>query len=457
MAEVTMAAGDRAQALTARAKRAIAGAFFGLAVDFYDVYLPLVALTPALAYFEPASLPAQVRVTLGLVVFVVTLIGRPIGALVFGPLGDAIGRKRTTMIAVAGFSVTTVLIGLLPSYASWGYLAIALLVALRLVDGVFMGGEYAGANPLAMEATPKELRGLVGAFIQSAYPIAYVGLSLIVTVLLTALPPAGPASAYAQWGWRIPFFLGGVLGGIFLLFYRRVEESPLWAASQRERGHSVVAPLRDLFRGANLARLGQVFVLMSGFWLASLGASATIPGLLIQYLRQPARSVTAAILVAYACVAVLYFVVSHLGQRHGRRLLLLICGAGVGLGTTLTFGLMVASALGRGPPLVTLLFAGLTVAAISVPWGIVTTYLNERFPTEVRASGYGIGYTLAVVLPSLSSFFLLGLGRLMPYVYTPLVLTALAGLLILAGAWLGPETRHVDLDREPERGGMRTR
>src|SRR5437660_9908022 len=124
-------------ALTPAGRRAITGASFGFWVDFYDIYLPTVALTPALIYFIPKGLPVQTAATLNFLVFAVTLIGRPIGSFIFGHLGDVIGRKRTTIIAVVGFTVMTFLIALMPGYATWGYASIALLITFRLIDGVF--------------------------------------------------------------------------------------------------------------------------------------------------------------------------------------------------------------------------------------------------------------------------------------------------------------------------------
>src|SRR5205807_404341 len=169
-----------------------------------------------LIYFQPKNLPAPVVATLGSIVFAVALIGLPIGAFIFGHLGDVIGRRRTTMIAVAGFATFTFLIALLPGYATWGYGAIALLIVLRLLDGVFMGGEYTSANPLAMEACPKHLRGLVGGLIQAAYPIAYVAIALTVTVVLGLVPARGPDSPYVQWGWRVPCVIGALVGSVLL-------------------------------------------------------------------------------------------------------------------------------------------------------------------------------------------------------------------------------------------------
>jgi hypothetical protein len=113
---------------------------------------------------------------------------------------------------------------------------------------------------------------------------------------------------------------------------------------------------------------------------------------------------------------------------------------------------MVVSGQNKEPLVVTLVFYTIALAFVIGPWGIVTSYINERFPTAIRASGYGVGYSLAVIIPSFFSFYLLWLAHLMPYVYTPLVLLVIAGLLTAIGAWIGPETRHVDLESIPSSG-----
>ena len=442
MAEAAIGSTAAREELTPAAKKAIAGAFFGLAVDFYDIYLPTVALTPAIIYFQPKNLPASVVATLGFIVFAVALIGRPIGAFIFGHLGDVIGRRRTTMIAVAGFSTFTFLMALLPGYATWGYGAIALLIVLRLIDGIFMGGEYTSANPLAIEACPKHLRGVVGGLIQAAYPIAYVAIALTVTIMLGVVPAGTVDSPYVQWGWRIPFVIGAVLGLAVLVFYARVEESRLWETQAQER---VTAPLKDLFTGQNVRNLAQVFLMMSGPWFSVQIVISATPGLLENVLKQPARGVTNGLLVANIFLVAGYLSAALLGQRFGRRLMLIVSGVWTVVLGTLFYYLMLANASSGGTLLLTMVLYTIALCLAISPWGIVTAYLNERFPTGVRASGYGIGYSLAAIIPSFFFSYLLALARLMPYVYTPLVLIVLAGLLQIIGAWLGPETRHVDL------------
>ena len=429
--------------LTPAGRRAIKGAFFGFWVDFYDIYLPTVALTPAIIYFIPKGLPVQTAVTLNFLVFAVTLIGRPIGSFIFGHLGDVIGRKRTTIIAVVGFTVMTFLIALMPGYATWGYASIALLITFRLIDGVFFGGEYTGANPLAMEACPKRLRGLVGGFIQSAYPIAYVAISLTVLIVFLFAPAGSLSSPYVQWGWRIPFFIGSLLGLVFLAYYVRVEESPLWETQAKDR---VKAPLVDLFSGQNLRNLVQVFLLMSGLWFAVQVSISATPTFLETVLKQSPRGVTYGLLVANVCLSASFYLTAWLSQRYGRRLMFAVTGVITGVAGTVGYGLMLANASGKGSLVLTMAIFTVVLCLSISPWGIVTSYINERFPTGVRASGFGIGYSLAVIIPSFVLFYLPAIAKLgIPYLYTPLLLMVLAGLFQVLGALLGPETREVDM------------
>ena len=131
----------------------------------FDVYLPIIALAPAMSFFQPDTLSPAQQSTLFYVVFALSLVGRPLGAVVFGHYSDKIGRRRTTIISMGGFALVTLLIAFLPGYETWGIGSIAALTFLRFLDGIFLGGEYTGANPLAMEYAPKDQRGLWAAFI----------------------------------------------------------------------------------------------------------------------------------------------------------------------------------------------------------------------------------------------------------------------------------------------------
>ncbi|HEX2939706.1 MAG TPA: MFS transporter, partial [Rhodopila sp.] len=308
-------------------------------------------------------------------------------------------------------------------------------ILLRFVDGVFMGGEYTSNNTLALEMVPKERRGFVGGVLQGAFPIGFALVSAVTSLLLAVTTHA----QYTAWGWRLAFVFGGLMAFGFLMFYRTIPESPVWMESEKSE-----APLREVCSGVHGRNLLQVFVMMVGFWFASQTASI-LPGMLIQHLHVPARY-TSDIFLGGSVILFFGFVgCGMLSQMIGRRLAIVLCGIGVLIGGSGLYYILVTNALAAAPLSVT---ATLTIAfyvLVVSPWGIVTTYISERFPTHIRASGYGIGYSAAVVIPAFAGFYLLWLSAVMPYEYTPLVLLVIAGGLMIAGALMGPETRDVDL------------
>lgn len=424
-------------------RRALVGAWLGFYVDMFDVYLPIIALAPAAAYFQATGVSAATAGVISAMIFAATLVGRPVGSFLFGHLGDRIGRRRTAIIAVTGFGVTTLLIALLPGYHTWGLTAVIVLIALRFIDGVFLGGEYTAASPLALEYSPQQKRGFYGAVIMTGYPLAYCTIALVTYGLLKIVPAGALNSPYVQWGWRIPFLLGAVLAFTFVgIYVKFVEESVAW-----EQGPKSKSPLAELFRGANLRTFLQVFTLMTGIWLSLNMVSAVLPSLLKSPVGLNDSQVSSLVVVVYAVVAVGYLGAGVASQRIGRRKFFVINGIAIGTLAPLGYGFLVNSGKSNlvGIVLLTLL-VGLIVVCV---WGVVTTYINERFHVGIRASGYGVGYSLAVVIPSFYAFFQEGLSAAMPSKYTPLVLLVLSGVLIVVGALLGPETRDVDMAARP--------
>lgn len=422
-----------------RSRSALKGAFLAYFVDMFDIYLPIVVLAPALAYFVPEGVSLATTSLVGGSMFAATLLGRPVGAAIFGHLADTIGRKRTTQIAVAGFGVCTLLLGLLPGHETLGAAALVLFIALRFVDGIFLGGEYTAANPLAMESAPKHRRGVYSALINCGFPLAYATVSLVATVLLWWLPSGDLLSPYVQWGWRIPFFLGAAMSfGLLAYYHFVVDESELWKDAPKSK-----APIADLFRRGNLRGFLQVFVLMTGLWLALQTVAAILPGELTGTLGLAPTSVTTILVVTYLLLIPTSLGIGALSQRIGRRrclILLAVLMLTAGFGTYLTL-------LTRdgGDVLVITLLVIVTVTIVDVPFALMPAYINERFSLSVRGSGYGLAYSLSVVAPSLYSFYQLALGRIMPAQYTVLVLLATGAILILVGSALGPETKNVSL------------
>jgi MFS family permease len=421
------------------ARRAVWAACFGFFVDMFDVYLPIAVLAPALAYFIPAGLSGAAQATIFYVVFAVTLIGRPLGAAIFGHFGDRMGRRQTTLISVAGFGIVTLVIAALPGYDAWGNVAISILVVLRLLDGIFIGGEYTAANPLAMEYSPKEKRGLYAAFIHIGYPAALVCVSLFATLMLKFAPSGGAGSAYAVWGWRIPFVIGALLSGLlFLYYYHLVPESELWRLAKKS-----AAPLKELFSGSDLRRVGQLFVVMTGAWLTLNATVGAFPGVINTVLGVESSGVNTGILIGAAVSAAIYPLIGLLSQKFGRRPTIAVIGL-VNLAPACALYYILVAGAYRDPTSLVALVA--SIVALSLPiWAVHTPYLAESFRTDIRSSGYGISYSLATILPGLYSFYMLGLAKLMPYEFGPIVLLALGGALLSIGALAGPETKDVDL------------
>jgi MFS family permease len=272
------------------------------------------------------------------------------------------------------------------------------------------------------------------------FPLSLAAMSLLTTGLLRMLPAGATHSPYVQWGWRIPFFLGALFAsGVFLYYVKKVPESSVWAKAEKTK-----SPLKELFRGDNFRCLLQVFLVMSGVWFTLNAVTSILPGVLLTVRQVNSVLVTNAQLVANLLLAVSFVPFGMLGQKIGRRTILALMGlAGMTVGPILYYVLVRS---GYRSALQLILLVTLINMCATPVWAIVTSYINERFPTGVRASGYGIGFSAAAILPAFSSFYMLGLKGLgMPYEYTEIVIFGVGGFLLLLGALSGPETNHVDL------------
>jgi MFS family permease len=242
-----------------------------------------------------------------------------------------------------------------------------------------------------------------------------------------------------RWGWRIPFFLGALLAGGVFAYYFRVPESEVWASAQKSR-----SPLKELFRGENFRRLAQIFVVMSGIWFTLNAITSILPGVLVTIRHVRSVVVTDAQIVANIILTVVFILVGVIGQKLGRRVILIAFGlAACTLGPFLYFVLIRSRYQSATQVIAMVTAVNLCVTPV---WAVLTAYINERFHTSVRASGYGVGYSAATIIPAFSSFYMLGLKGLgVPYAYTEIVILALGGFLLVAGALWGPETKHVDI------------
>lgn len=405
--------------------------------DQFDVFLPVIVLASVGAYFQPASVDADTAAVLTAFVFASALITRPIGAMVFGHLADTAGRKRATELAVLGFGAATLLIALLPGSARVGVWSIVGLIALRSVSGVCIGGAYTASIPLVMERVPASRRGYVGGLLLAVSPVAYASLGLMAIGLHELLPDPGVGSAYARWGWRIPFLIGAALAFLALLRYRRsvAESTPVTGARRR-------SPLHEITVGPHRAALLQVLVMVSGVSLAANLTLAVLPAVLGPRVGLTAVEVAAVMTLVALAAAASFPAYGQLSQLVGRRtfyrwygVVMVLVGAGA-------YAVLLEAR--PGLPVAALLAVVVGLAAIGT-YGPIAAYLAERFPTEVRSSGWGVGYSLGLVVPGFYGLYLAGLAQVLPSHLAPSVLLVVAGVLVHVGATLGPETRDVDL------------
>ncbi|NKQ54033.1 MHS family MFS transporter [Amycolatopsis sp. K13G38] len=421
----------------AKVRAAVRGGTLAYFVDQFDIYLPIVVLAPATIYFQAANLSASTTALLSSLVFASTLIGRPLGAVIFGHFADTVGRKRTTLVAVGGFGTITLATACLPGHETIGVWSVGLLIALRFVDGIFLGGEYTTAVPLAMEWSPRHKRGLYASIITSTSPGAYVMIAALTLLLLQLLPAQGLHSAYVQWGWRVPFVVGALLAAVLFRYYlKQVHEPPSELTGERHK-----VPFVRLLAKYPKA-LGQVFVLMTGTWLATNMEAAVTPAQLASHLHLSSKQVTLTMLVINAAAALSYPVFGLLSQRIGRRRFYIGYGLSVVVIGAGSYSLLMVSRGGFGAALGWAVLIGVFTVGT---FGPIAAYLTERFPASIRSTGYGVGYSLALIAPAFYQFYLQRLDGVLPAHLAPAVLIVLAGALISLGGFLGPETKDVDM------------
>jgi MFS family permease len=422
---------------SAKVRTAVRGGMLAYFVDQFDIYLPIVVLAPATIYFQSASLSASTTALLSSLVFASTLVGRPLGAVIFGHFADTVGRKRTTLVAVGGFGIITLATACLPGHETIGMWSVGLLIGLRFVDGIFLGGEYTTAVPLAMEWSPKHKRGLYASIITATSPAAYAVIAAITLLMLQLLPSAGLHSSYVQWGWRVPFLVGALLSALLFRYYlTQVHEPPAELTGERHKLPFVRLVVRYP------RALAQVFVLMTGTWLATNMEAAVTPAQLKAHLLLSSKQVTLTMLVINASAALSYPLFGLLSQRIGRRrfyigygLSVLVVGAG-------SYTLLMTSNGGLGAAL----GWGILIGVFTVgTFGPIAAYLTERFPASIRSTGYGVGYSLALIAPAFYQFYLRQFDGVVSAHLAPGILIALAGVLISLGGFLGPETKDVDM------------
>jgi len=400
MAAVDSALGSHAaEAGPREMRKVVVSAALGQFVEWYDFVVYAYSATMLAKLFFPNSDPVAALLST-FAVYAVGFVMRLFGGYVFGRLGDRYGRKSTLAAIILLMGVSTVGIGLLPTYAQIGVWAPVLLVLCRLLQGLSAAGEATGSNSFVAEHAPQGKRGIAVAF---TYSFANVGPIVAALVVLAVTSSLGPEK-YGEWGWRIPFLLGAPLALVGIYIRAKVGESPAFEATKAARR----GPAEPFFTTLKQHRAGVVFTFVLSA-LSSLGFY-TLAGYFVTYLVTTTKLGAHDALISNCIALVLAFLSMNLGgylsDRYGRKPVLV--GALLLSIVTLVPGYMLAAngTLGHA-----ILGQGLIAIAGGLFWGPLPIALLELFPTRVRLSCASISVNAAYALfggtaPFLSTYLL---------------------------------------------------
>ena len=306
--------------MTSEQRLVIFASSLGTVFEWYDFYIYGTLAAFLAKYFFTSSIPANVAFIFTLLAFAAGFAVRPFGALIFGRFGDMIGRKYTFLITMTLMGLGTFFIGLLPSYATWGIMAPVLLIALRLVQGLALGGEYGGAATYVAEHAPGNRRGFYTSWIQTT---ATLGLFLALLLILGIRTGMGE-EAFSAWGWRIPFLLSAILLGVSIWIRLKLNESPLFK-QMVEEGKQSKRPLTEAFGQWNNLKvaLAALFGATAGEAVVWYGGQFYALFFLTQILKVPSTSAWIMIAIALAIATPCFILFGWLSDKIGRKPIML--------------------------------------------------------------------------------------------------------------------------------------
>ncbi|EJL48988.1 MULTISPECIES: MFS transporter [unclassified Rhizobium] len=363
--------------------RVLIASLVGTTIEFFDFYVyatAAVLVFPTL--FFPNSDPTTALLA-SFATFSIAFFARPLGAVVFGHFGDRIGRKTTLVAALLTMGISTVVIGLLPSYESIGVIAPLLLALCRFGQGFGLGGEWGGAVLLATENAPEGKRSWYGMFPQLGAPVGLFLSSGIFWLLLQVMSQ----DALLSWGWRVPFISSILLIVIGLWVRLSITETPAFqkAIDKQER---VAVPVAELFRKHKRSLFLGTFVALATFVLFYIG-SAYLLSYNVKVLKIPFLDALEIQIVGSVAFGIFIPISGKLAERFGRREMLILTTLLIGIFSFFLPGLMTG---GEGGILV---FAIVAMALMGMTYGLIGTALAAPFPTAVRYTGSSITFNLA--------------------------------------------------------------
>ncbi|MEL0191817.1 MAG: MFS transporter [Halieaceae bacterium] len=411
----------------------------GTSIEWYDFFLygTAAAVVFPKAFF-PQDLPAMVLLIISFSTFAVGFIARPVGGLIFGHFGDRIGRKHTLVVALMMMGTATTLIGLLPTYATIGVAAPLLLVLLRFIQGLAIGGQWGGAMLLVTESAPADKRGWYGAYAQAGAPVgvilanlAFIGVSMNMS-----------DEAFMAWGWRLPFIASIALIMVSLYVQLRLEDTEAFKTLQAAQASGdqavqitrspVIEALRRYPRRIGLAAGAFLSVQVTFYILIAFAVAYGLNSSTVDLTRD---QMLTAVLIASAVMVPTQFYFSGLSDRVGRKK---IYRAGALL--TGLWGFALFPMIDTGSLLLITMGITLGLVFVGMQYGPQAAYFTELFSTEVRYSGASLGYQIGAILggalaPTIAVLLWNELGITFVSVYI-----LIAALLTLGSLWALEET-----------------
>jgi len=422
--------------LTVAQKKIAIGSFLGWSLDGYDIVLMLLVIPSISQLFFPSQDPVF-SILATFASYTVTLIMRPLGSAIFGIYGDKFGRKKSMIITILGFSVATFAVGLLPTYTVVGVLAPVLLIMVRLIQGIFAGGEWGSGAVLTIESIPKQKRGLLSGFLQSGFSFGFLLAAIsfqIITIIF-------PGHLFEEFGWRILFFTGIIPGFVALFVRLSMAESPLWIKKNKENDLEKT-PLRSIVFGIHRKEFLLCAAIMTGLVYMYHGSISILPTYLEQFGNFQKEQIALVMIYATASSWVGMILTGWLSQKIGRKKSMLIF-----VFASILISIPLASAIldnVYGLILYVVVFA----FVISTASGPIPAYFSERFPTQIRNSAAGFSYNAGLIFGSWSPLIALYLMSSVPKQMIPVALginIIIGAIILIIPTLLSRETRDVDL------------
>jgi len=419
-------------------RRVVTAAAVGNVIEWYDFYIfGSLASVLAVKFFEKSHPVAAFLSTVAL--FTMGFLIRPLGALLFGRIGDRVGRKYTFLFTLTGMGLSTALIGVVPSYASIGIAAALILFLLRLIQGLCLGGEYGGAITYVAEHVPDEKRGYYTGWLQTSPTL---GIVLSLAVVLGTRKALGEA-AFNDWGWRIPFLLSLVMVAIAIYIRLRLQETPLFQ-SIKAKGQTATNPWREAFLSQNVKLVGIATIVVLGegcvwyssqFWALYFLETVTKMDLV-------SRSFIVGVALLIATPTLVFF--GWLSDKVGRKPIIL---GGFLLAAVTYYPLYAALAAVAQPGAVNypmaILIVVVLVSYVGMVYGPIGAFLAEYFPARIRYTSVSVPYHIGNgwgggLVPFITPAVYLATHSVGWALVYPIAVPAMAFLLSL---FLMPETR----------------